>query len=145
MFWRSLYLFVNTMNDSNSCKTAMQTWEKSISAYKQSSDQRADRVLEKFFSNEKNPVEDITTHITSLQRNFSELNDELKKLVNTELLELLLVSRIISTLLTEYLEFKSVWESAPMKGRSVNNLTERLRLIVMITAVHYTIVCDDLT
>ncbi|GFX40965.1 retrovirus-related Pol polyprotein from transposon TNT 1-94 [Trichonephila clavipes] len=41
------------------------------------------------------------------------------------------MSRIMSTLLSEYFEFKSVWQSVPIEGRSVNKLTERLRLIEM--------------
>ncbi|GFY09869.1 retrovirus-related Pol polyprotein from transposon TNT 1-94 [Trichonephila clavipes] len=41
------------------------------------------------------------------------------------------MSRIMSTLPSEYFEFKSVWESVPIEERSVNKLTERLRLIEM--------------
>ncbi|KAK9759001.1 hypothetical protein QE152_g339 [Popillia japonica] len=63
--------------------------------------------------------------------NFSELNEELKSLVKTELPDLLLMSRIMSTLPSEYFEFKSVWESIPLAERTVNKLTERLRLIEM--------------
>ncbi|GFQ96381.1 retrovirus-related Pol polyprotein from transposon TNT 1-94 [Trichonephila clavata] len=37
----------------------------------------------------------------------------------------------MSTLPSEYFEFKSVWESVPIEERSVNKLTERLRLIEM--------------
>lgn len=35
----------------------------------------------------------------------------------------------MSTLPVEYFEFQSVWESIPCETRSVNLLTERLRLI----------------
>lgn len=73
--------------------------------------------------------ETITTHVGRLQRNFRELNDELKKLENTELPEILLTSRIMSTLPSQYFEFKSVWESVPIETRTVNLLLERLRLI----------------
>ncbi|GFR07771.1 retrovirus-related Pol polyprotein from transposon TNT 1-94 [Trichonephila clavata] len=37
----------------------------------------------------------------------------------------------MSILPSEYFEFKSVWESVPIEERSVNKLTERLRLIEM--------------
>ncbi|GFS60863.1 retrovirus-related Pol polyprotein from transposon TNT 1-94 [Trichonephila inaurata madagascariensis] len=37
----------------------------------------------------------------------------------------------MSTLPSEYFEFKSVWESEPIDERSVNKLTEKLRLIEM--------------
>ena len=41
------------------------------------------------------------------------------------------MSRILSTLPAEYFEFKSVWESVSVKDRTLNLLTERLRLIEM--------------
>ncbi|GBM97960.1 hypothetical protein AVEN_165898-1 [Araneus ventricosus] len=37
----------------------------------------------------------------------------------------------MSTLPTEYFEFKSVWKSVPVQGRTINKLSERLRLIEM--------------
>ncbi|EFN74759.1 hypothetical protein EAG_07610, partial [Camponotus floridanus] len=47
-----------------------------------------------FFSSKKIIEETIATHVDRLQRNFRELNDELKKLGNIELPEILLTSRI---------------------------------------------------
>ncbi|GFR04253.1 uncharacterized protein TNCT_197651 [Trichonephila clavata] len=87
--------------------------------------------MEKFFRSEKELEDDIASHIAKLQRNFSELNDELRRIAKTTLPDLLLMSRIMSTLPSEYFEFKSVWESVPIEERSVNKLTERLRLIEM--------------
>ncbi|GFQ85283.1 retrovirus-related Pol polyprotein from transposon TNT 1-94 [Trichonephila clavata] len=87
--------------------------------------------MEKFFRSEKELEDDIASHIAKLQRNFSELNDELRRVAKTTLPDLLLMSRIMSTLPSEYFEFKSVWESVPIEERSVNKLTERLRLIEM--------------
>ncbi|GFV80259.1 retrovirus-related Pol polyprotein from transposon TNT 1-94 [Trichonephila clavipes] len=87
--------------------------------------------MEKFFHNDKELEDDIVSHIAKLQRNFSELNDELRRVAKTTLPDLLLMSRIMSTLPSEYFEFKSVWESVPVEERSVNLLTERLRLIEM--------------
>ncbi|GFT25669.1 uncharacterized protein NPIL_524931 [Nephila pilipes] len=81
----------------------------------------------KFFSSKKEPEDDIASHIAKLQRNFSELNDELRHVAETTLL----MSRIMSTLPSEYFEFKSVWELVPIEERSVNKLTERLHLIEM--------------
>ncbi|KAF2896676.1 hypothetical protein ILUMI_09491 [Ignelater luminosus] len=85
------------------------------------------RLMEQFFNCVKDPSEeDITAHVARLQRNFSELNDELKKLVTTELPELLLMSRTISKLPSEYLEFTRVWEFVSLGERTINKLTERL-------------------
>lgn len=129
-------ILVSNLNDANvdltaSCDTAKAIWDKLFSVYEQSSGQRLDRLMESFFSSEKDPSEEIAAHVARLERNFRELNDELKKLVNTELPDLLLMSRIMSTLPSEYFEFKSVWESVPLADRTVNKLTERLRLIEM--------------
>ncbi|GFQ67255.1 retrovirus-related Pol polyprotein from transposon TNT 1-94 [Trichonephila clavata] len=106
-------------------------WGKLLSVYKQSSGQRVNRLMAKFFRSEKELEEDIANHIAKLQRNFSELNDELRRVAKTTLPDLLLISRIMSTLPSEYFEFKSVWESIPIEERSGNKLAERLRLIEM--------------
>ncbi|KMQ86059.1 retrovirus-related pol polyprotein from transposon tnt 1-94 [Lasius niger] len=127
-------IIVNSLNDehvdmTSMCDTAKATWDKLISIYEQSSGQRIDRLMELFFTSEKMVEETIATHVGRLQRNFRELNDELKKLGNAELPEILLTSRIMSTLPSQYFEFKSVWESVPVETRTVNLLLERLRLI----------------
>ncbi|GFV31516.1 retrovirus-related Pol polyprotein from transposon TNT 1-94 [Trichonephila clavipes] len=129
-------ILVGNMDDSNAeltsiCDTANFVWKKLLSVYEQSSGQRLDRLMEKFFHNDKELEDDIVSHIAKLQRNFSELNDELRRVAKTTLPDLLLMSRIMSTLPSEYFEFKSVWESVPIEERSVNKLTERLRLIEM--------------
>ncbi|GFQ71153.1 retrovirus-related Pol polyprotein from transposon TNT 1-94 [Trichonephila clavata] len=129
-------ILLGNMDDSNAelasvCNTAKSVWEKLLSVYEQSSGQRLDRLMEKFFRSEKELEDDIASHIAKLQRNFSELNDELRRVAKTTLPDLLLMSRIMSTLPSEYFEFKSVWESVPIEERSVNKLTERLRLIEM--------------
>ncbi|GBM18109.1 hypothetical protein AVEN_75527-1 [Araneus ventricosus] len=87
--------------------------------------------MEQFFRSEKDGSDDIVTHIAKLQENFSKLNDELKRVAKTTLTDLLLMSRIMLTLPSEFFEFKSVWESIPIEEWSVNKLTERLHLIEM--------------
>lgn len=82
-------ILVGSMSSSNidltaTCESAKAIWDKLISIYEQSSGQRVDRLMEQFFTCEKNPAEDIVTHVGRLQRNFSELNDELQKLATTE-------------------------------------------------------------
>ncbi|GFS67042.1 retrovirus-related Pol polyprotein from transposon TNT 1-94 [Trichonephila clavipes] len=129
-------ILVGNMDDSNAeltsiCDTANCVWEKLLSVYEQSYGQRLDRLMEKFFHNDKELEDGIVSHIAKLQRNFSELNDDLRRVAKTTLPDLLLMSRIMSTLPSEYFEFKSVWESVSIEERSVNKLTERLRLIEM--------------
>lgn len=88
--------------------------------YEQSSGQRVDRLMEEFFSNEKVKI----LHHTS--SDCSEVFDELKRIVKTELPLLLLMSRIILILPPEYFG-----ESIPLEKRTVNKLKDRLRLIEM--------------
>ncbi|GFT78890.1 retrovirus-related Pol polyprotein from transposon TNT 1-94 [Trichonephila clavipes] len=82
-------------------------WETLLSVYEESSWQRLDRLME-FFRSDKELEDDIVSHIVKLQRNFSELNDELRRVAKTTLPDLLLMSRIMVTLPLEYFEFKSV-------------------------------------
>ncbi|GBN32289.1 hypothetical protein AVEN_69798-1 [Araneus ventricosus] len=129
-------VLVGSMDDANveltkTCDSAKSIWEKLLSVYEQSSGQRLDRLMEQFFRSEKDGDDDVVTPIAKLQKNFSELNDELKRVAKTTLPELLLMSRITSTVPSEFFEFKSVWESISIEERSVNKLTERLRLIEM--------------
>ncbi|GBN79835.1 Retrovirus-related Pol polyprotein from transposon TNT 1-94 [Araneus ventricosus] len=130
------HVLVGSMDDANveltaTCDSAKSIWEKLLSVYEQNSGQRLDRLMEQFFRSEKDGDDDVVTHIAKLQKNFSELNDELKRVAKTTIPKLLLMSRIMSTLPSEFFEFKSVWESIPIEERSVNKLTERLRLIEM--------------
>lgn len=53
----------------------------------------------------------------------------MQRLEKVRLPEVVLRSRIMSTLPVEYFEFQSVWESIRCEMRSVNLLTEWLRLI----------------
>ncbi|GFR21416.1 retrovirus-related Pol polyprotein from transposon TNT 1-94 [Trichonephila clavata] len=104
-------ILVGNMDDSNAeltsvCNAAKSVWEKLLSVYEQSSRKRLDRLMEKFFRSEKELEDDIS----KLQRNFSELNDELMRVAKTTLPDLLLMSRIMSPLPSEYFEFKSIWE-----------------------------------
>lgn len=87
--------------------------------------------MEQFFSCEKAVNYDIAARVTKLQKNFRELNDELKRLVHSKLPDLLVMSRIMSTFPNDYFEFKGVWESVPLVERTINKLIERLRLIEM--------------
>ena len=113
------------------CATAQDIWLKLCSVYEQSSGQRLDRLMEAFFKYEKNVEEDISTHVSKLEKLFHEMNEELRSLEEHELPMMLLMSRIMSTLPEDFFEFKSVWESVPVPERTINNLIERLRLIEM--------------
>ncbi|GBO19893.1 hypothetical protein AVEN_240193-1 [Araneus ventricosus] len=77
-------ILVGSMDNANveltsTCDSAKSTWNKLISIYELSSEQRVDRLMGQFFSFGKDPSENVVTHIARLQRNSSELNDELKR------------------------------------------------------------------
>lgn len=63
---------------------------------------------------------------------FQKYNEELVKLEARELPVLILISCIISTLPSEYFEFKSIWESVDVKNCSVDLLIKRICLIEKI-------------
>ncbi|KRZ83588.1 Retrovirus-related Pol polyprotein from transposon TNT 1-94 [Trichinella sp. T8] len=129
-------ILVSSMNDANveltaTSKSSAEIWQKLTAVYEQSSGQRVDRLMEEFFKCAKAETEDMARYVARLQKLFSDLNDELERLTGTQLPDLLLMSRIMSTLPQDYFEFKTVWESVPVGERSVNLLIERLRLIEM--------------
>ena len=128
-------VFSTTMDEKNlelttTCESAQEVWDKLLSVYELSSGQKLDRLLEVFFQESYNGDE-MSSHIGKLEKHFRELNEELFKFSNQRLPDIILMSRILSTLPSEYFEFKSVWESVPMEERSVSKLTERVRLIEM--------------
>lgn len=127
-------IIIKGLNDANlqlvnTCTSASEIWEKLLAIYEQSSGQRLDRLLAQFFNYSKNFDENIATHVAKIQSIFHELNDEMQRLEKVRLPDVILMSRIMSTLPTEYFEFQSVWESISRETRTVNLLTERLRLI----------------
>ena len=82
-----------------------------------------------FFNIKKDHTDDIAKHISKLENLWNEMQNELVKQENLKLPESMLMCRIISTLPDDYFDFKSVWESVPKEQRSVDNLTQRLRLL----------------
>ena len=111
------------------CASAKEMWEKLISIYEQSSGQRLDILYNSFFNFKTDPTDDIAKHISKLECLWYEMQDELFKQEKLKLLDSMLMCRIINTLPDEYFDFKSVWESVPKEDRSVDNLTQRLRLL----------------
>ena len=127
-------LMVSAVDDAHveltaTCNSAREIWQKLLSIYEQSSSQRLDRTLEQFFSAKVSDNEELVQYISRLQLTFREVNEELQKHNANALPDIVLMSRIMSTLPSEFFEFKSVWESIPLTERSVDLLIERIRLI----------------
>ncbi|UYV63360.1 hypothetical protein LAZ67_2003844, partial [Cordylochernes scorpioides] len=104
-------------------------WDKLLNVYEQSSGQRLDMLYNQFFNSKKDPTDDISKHISKLESLWNDMQNELTKQENLKLPESMLMCRIINTLPDEYFDFKSVWESVSKEERSVDNLTQRLRLL----------------
>ncbi|UYV83405.1 hypothetical protein LAZ67_23000904, partial [Cordylochernes scorpioides] len=111
------------------CSSAKDMWDKLLSVYEQSSGQRLDMLYNQFFNFKKDPTDDISKHISKLESLWNGMQNELTKQENLKLPESMLMCRIINTLPDEYFDFKSVWESVSKEERSVDNLTQRLRLL----------------
>lgn len=78
----------------------------------------------KFFSYKKDKDHDIISHVSTLKNIWSELSVELQS--EAKLPEILLICKILDTLPSEYLGFKSSWLLISKKERSVENLTSQL-------------------
>jgi len=131
---KAMMILVNSLDDfhvnlTDGLDTAVAVWTKLTSVYEQSSSQRLDRTLEQFFTSRMSEGEDLVQYISRLHMIFREVNEELTKHEANELPDLVLMSRIVSTLPKEFFEFKNVWDNIPIKDRSVDLLTERVRLI----------------
>ncbi|GBM11553.1 hypothetical protein AVEN_72971-1, partial [Araneus ventricosus] len=75
-------ILVGNIGDSNielaaTCNIAKSVWERMLSVYEQSSDQRFHHLMEQFFRSEYELEDGIASHVEKLQRHFSELIDEL--------------------------------------------------------------------
>ncbi|KRX18477.1 hypothetical protein T07_14947 [Trichinella nelsoni] len=91
-------ILVSSMNDANveltaTSKFAVEIWQKLTAVYEQSSGQRVDRLMEEFFKCAKLQTEDMARYVARLQKLFSDLNDELKRLTGTQLPDLLLTEQ----------------------------------------------------
>ncbi|UYV74917.1 hypothetical protein LAZ67_12001798 [Cordylochernes scorpioides] len=111
------------------CSSAKDMWDKLLSVYEQSSGQRLDMLYNQFFNFKKDPTDDISKHISKLESLWNDMQNELTKQENLKLPESMLMCRIINTLPDEYFDFKSVCESVSKEERSLDNLTQRLRLL----------------
>lgn len=109
------------------CKSAKEMWDTLHAVYEQKNERRLDLLYCELFTYKKLPEDSIATHVSKLQRLYTQLNLELKNEGST-LPQSLLLNRILNTLPVNYLEFKNAWESVPASDRNVTTLMERLRL-----------------
>jgi hypothetical protein len=82
--------------------------------------------IESFFQSQQDCKEDISVHVSKLQKLLVYLNDELAKYSENRLCERMLTSRIFSILGTEYDNVKDIWDTIPTSKQTVNLLLEKL-------------------
>lgn len=108
------------------CTSAKDIFDKLCARFERSSAQRLNMLIESFFRAERNKEEDIAKHIAKLQKLFVDLNQELANHKENTLSERLLIGRILSTLGSEFNNFKDIWDTLPEKLQTVNLLIEKL-------------------
>ena len=103
------------------CETAFEMWEKLLSIYEQKSEASIHLLQQKFFSYSKDPMDDISTHISKLENLGRKLS-----LAGEPITDNMVMTKILMTLPKDYQHFYSAWDSIPTGSKTVNNLTSRL-------------------
>lgn len=107
------------------CETAYAMWQRLVGLYEQRSGQRLDLLYTKLFNYEKDPNHDIAQHGSALEEIGREIRSEIDGMNLDEVVETIVVNRILNTLPSEFFEFK---DTLSIQDRKLPNLIERLRL-----------------
>jgi len=103
------------------CKSAYQMWDKLLSVYEQKSNVNMYLLQQKFFSYVKDPTNNISAHISELEKLANNL-----KLTGENITDNMLLTKILMNLPNSYQHFYSAWDSMQSENKMVNNLTGRL-------------------
>ena len=96
-------------------------WEKLHGVYKNKTETSVHMLQQKWFKYNKDPSDDLSTHISKLQDLCFKL-----KAFGEELSDSMLMTKIIMTLPEQYNHFVSAWESTEAAQRTIDNLMVRL-------------------
>ena len=88
-------------------RSAKDMWGKLLTAYEQKSEQRLENLYLQLLNYKKDDSDSVATHVSKLQKFWLELNEESNRIDQCTLPETLLMMKILSTLLDEYLEFRT--------------------------------------
>lgn len=103
------------------CESAEAMWDKLFAIYENKTDVSVHVLQQKWFSFQKDPKDDIATHISKL----SDLCYTLRSL-KEEISDSMMITKILMTLPSSYNHFRSAWDSAAVDQKTVENLTSRL-------------------
>lgn len=110
-------------------KSAKEMWTKLVTTFEQKSEQRLEHLYLELLEYKKDPCDSVATHISRLQKLWIELNEESQRVDQCQLPKTLLIMRILSTLPSDYFEFRTTWESVAREERSIEYLLERLTML----------------
>lgn len=106
-----------------SCNTAHEMWSKLESVYEQKSKTSIHLIQQRFYSFEKEPVDNIATHISKLKQIVQQLKDLGENVSDT-----MIITKILMTLPSDFSYFYSAWESTAADEQTLDNLTARLMM-----------------
>ncbi|BES92826.1 Hypothetical protein NTJ_05634 [Nesidiocoris tenuis] len=107
--------------------TAREVWLELHRLFDGVSEDKAYDICLEFFSYQRQPEDDIGTHLSKLKNLWNELKVEISKDgIGAELSELFLICKILGTLPESFFAFRSSWMLMAKRERTVENLTNQL-------------------
>lgn len=103
------------------CDTAYDMWSKLQNIYQRDSEQQKCNLLQEFFGYTFVKKTDIATQISKLQNIAHRL-----KMLNANITQDMIISKILATLPENYKHFRSAWDSTSSDKKTVEDLTARL-------------------
>lgn len=103
------------------CENAQDMWLKLKMVYEQASQANIHMLHQRFYSFEKDPDDDIATHISKLQNIVRQLKD-----LGEQISESMVITKVLMTLPKTFQHFCSAWESAAPEQQTLGNLMSRL-------------------
>lgn len=105
------------------CESSKEIWDKLRAVYEQKSEASVHLLMQQWYASQKNPEDDIATHVARLE----DLAHRLQ-LVGEKISDQMIITKILLTLPPPYKYFVSAWESTPAAERTLNNLVSRLTI-----------------
>ncbi|XP_043801638.1 uncharacterized protein LOC122719683 [Apis laboriosa] len=98
-------------------------WKKLESVYKQKSDTSIHMLLQQWYNYQKEPSDDVATHIIKIENLAHRLQTLNEKIPNQ-----MIITKILITLPPSFKYFISAWESTQSNERTLTNLISRLTI-----------------
>lgn len=104
-------------------ETSFQMWSKLKAVYERDTEQQKCSLMQEFFGYQYDKNGDIAANVSKLQNFAHRL-----RVLETEIDDKMLISKILVTLPEQYKYFSSAWESTNAENRTLENLISRLLL-----------------